>query len=383
MNIEIRKTDTRRIQREFVRLPWRMYSGVPGWAPPLLSQERRLYNPRRNFYLEHCDSAFFVAYNELNAPVGRIGVYIDPELNQLKKQNTGYWWAFECENNPETAAALFDTAASWFRVRGAGLMAGPVSPGDDGEGGMLVSGFDRRNPLGFVYNPLYYASLCRSYGMSSSVSRCCLSFDPSKPIPAAAKDLAAMTKGASTGGFTVRMMSRARMEKSFRSLKELYQAEFAETTLTESEFEYIYQRLFGLADRAHVFQFEKNDKPAGLALVLTDIYQFTHELRKFLPQLSALPLRLRILFWRIAQPLYIAFRRFFGKKPFDNGIVYFTNSLPGQSAALITSLHKIDNPAFRSLTIPLDLAPGADTGTVLSRLPDNAAAFYEIWEKKL
>lgn len=173
----IKKVQNRQERRCFVELPWSLYKNDPNWIPPLLSDMHNTLNPQKNALLRLGPSAFFIALlNDL--PVGRIGAGMDLRLNKAKNQETGYITLFECIENYQVAAALFDQATEWLRKEGATLVTGPQSPsnGDDYRG-LLIDGFHTPPVLLNSYNPPYYLTFMENYGFKKQFDRYAYYYD--------------------------------------------------------------------------------------------------------------------------------------------------------------------------------------------------------------
>jgi hypothetical protein len=158
-------------RKRFVKLPWQLYREDPNWIPPLLSDMHNTLDPKKNALLRLGPNSFFLAYKN-GLPVGRIGVGVDCRLNEAKKQNLGYFTLFECIEDYQVAAVLFDTGLNWLREKGAETVTGPQSPsnGDDYRG-LLIEGFDSPPVLLNSYNPQYYAEFIERYGFEKQFDR--------------------------------------------------------------------------------------------------------------------------------------------------------------------------------------------------------------------
>lgn len=154
----------RRQIREFIRLPFRLYEKFPLWVPPLEMEVRKLLNPAKHPFYRYSQAAFFLAYRDKPEPVGRIAVIDNRRYNDFFHSKTAFFYWFECEENPEASAGLFEAAFDWARARGLGQMIGPRGfTALDGRG-VLVEGFEYRPAFGIAYNPPYYPVLIESSG---------------------------------------------------------------------------------------------------------------------------------------------------------------------------------------------------------------------------
>jgi len=89
--------------------------------------------------------------------------------NETQKEKTGFWGYFECENDPEVATLLFDTAADWLRKRGLTRMLGPANPSLNDPCGLLVDGFEWSPFVLMTYNPRYYPTLVTKAGFTKAM----------------------------------------------------------------------------------------------------------------------------------------------------------------------------------------------------------------------
>src|SRR5205823_6711935 len=130
-------------RRTFIRLPWRIYRNEPNWVPPLLRDEHRRLDPGTNPFFEHADVALFLAWRD-GEPVGRISAQVDRNFNRFQGNEWGLFGFFECEDDPEAAAALLEAAERWLRVQGRDRMVGPMDFTTNDECGVLVEGHELR-----------------------------------------------------------------------------------------------------------------------------------------------------------------------------------------------------------------------------------------------
>src|SRR5215208_5024432 len=96
--------------REFIMLPFRLYEGVEQWVPPLISERKRHLDRRRNPFFQHADAEYFLARRG-GRVVGRISAHVDQLFNEEQENEWGQFGFFECEDDPEVAAALVDSAS--------------------------------------------------------------------------------------------------------------------------------------------------------------------------------------------------------------------------------------------------------------------------------
>ncbi|MCL6589416.1 MAG: GNAT family N-acetyltransferase [Firmicutes bacterium] len=183
-HIEIKPVITKKDQRKFIRLQWRLYQNDPNWVPPLILDMKNVFNPKKNALLTLGPYQYFLAYRD-GQPVGRIGVGIDQHLNRVKGYKSSYLTLFESVNDYSVAKALFDHGLDWAKKNGAEFITGPQSPtnGDDYRG-LLIKGFDSPPVLMSSYNPPYYQDFFEKYGFAKQFDRNAYYLDvANSPIP--------------------------------------------------------------------------------------------------------------------------------------------------------------------------------------------------------
>lgn len=161
--IEVRPADDRKRLRDFIRLPYRIYDGDPNWVAPLIRDVRTAFNKNKHPFYTHSEAEPFVAYRD-GRPVGRIAAINNRNHVAYHEEPVGFFGYFECVNDPEVAAALFDRTAEWLRERGLETMRGPASFSLNEMAGLLTMGFDRPPTVMMPYNPEYYVDLVTGAG---------------------------------------------------------------------------------------------------------------------------------------------------------------------------------------------------------------------------
>lgn len=165
--LQIVEVTTKKLQKEFVDYPLRLYKGNPYFVPPLYADELKIFT-EKNVYFKTCKSVFFLAQRD-NETVGRIQGIIQNQYNEIHAVKQVRFTRFDCENNPETAAALFKAVETWARDNGMTEMVGPLGYSDMEREGLLIEGFDYLSTFEEQYNYEYYANLIESCGYVKDV----------------------------------------------------------------------------------------------------------------------------------------------------------------------------------------------------------------------
>ena len=140
LTVEKVDTSNKKQVKRFVEFPYKHYKDCPQWVPPLFIDSYLFLDRKKHPFFEHSDVDFFIAVRD-GVDVGRIGAIENRPFNRYHNTRDVDFYFFECENNIETARALFDTVFEWGRARGLDLAVGPKGMGPLDGYGILTEGF--------------------------------------------------------------------------------------------------------------------------------------------------------------------------------------------------------------------------------------------------
>ncbi len=86
----------------------------------------------------------------------------------LHQTNVGCFGLFECINDRDVAAALFERAASWLREKGRTEIMGPIDYSTNYVCALLIDGFQFPPTILTSHNPPYYRDLIESCGFTKA-----------------------------------------------------------------------------------------------------------------------------------------------------------------------------------------------------------------------
>ena len=114
--VTVRKVETGRDLRNFIRFPWKVYKDDPRWVPPLIMEMKDRLNRRKHPFFEHAEADYFLACRGPET-VGRIVALVDRNHNESHGEKTAFFGLYESFDDLDVARALIDTAAAWGRER--------------------------------------------------------------------------------------------------------------------------------------------------------------------------------------------------------------------------------------------------------------------------
>jgi GNAT superfamily N-acetyltransferase len=156
-------------RRRFSHLPFQFYKDTPQWVPPILIDVEASLDRSKHPFYEHSEGEFFIAVRD-GKDVGRLGVLENCAFNKYHDTKKAQFYFFECEDELETAQALFERGLEWAKKRGLSHIIGPKGLGALDGYGMLVEGYEHRQMMTMMnYNLPYLPKLVEKMGFEKEV----------------------------------------------------------------------------------------------------------------------------------------------------------------------------------------------------------------------
>ena len=272
--VEIVPAESGRAHRAFVDLPYRLYRKDPRFVAPLRRERRDLFSKTRHPFFAHAEAAFFVARRG-GRTVGRIEAIVNHAHAALHDARTGFFGAYECENDRAASDALLNAAAAWLRARGMTTMQGPFTHSQNDEYALLVDGFDTPPVVQLAYNPPTYAQLLEGYGLRRVRDLHAFWADANADIdPRLLRVAAAIRK---RGRITVRPLRLsdydAEVDRALRLLNEVLERTRGFVPVTSAELRFAAAQFRALFRPELVLFAEVDGVPAGIVLAMPDFNQ--------------------------------------------------------------------------------------------------------------
>jgi GNAT superfamily N-acetyltransferase len=271
-DIEISEVNSRRERDAFIKFQWQIYSNDPAWVPPLIVERKAFLNRKRHPFYRHGDAALFLARRNGNI-VGRIMASDDPNYNSLHQTNVGCFGLFESIDDHDVATALFDVAASWFRMKGRMEIMGPIDYSTNYVCGLLIDGFRFPPTILTAHNPPYYRQLIENYGFTKTKDWYAWWFaDPAKAVTHLRR-LAARFNARCPA--IIRPANLKNLRDESRRLREIYNQAWGKNwgfvPFTEAEIAFMTNELRPLLVPEFAWLAEVDNEPVGFTFCLPDI----------------------------------------------------------------------------------------------------------------
>lgn len=161
--ITIKAVKSKKDLNTFIKFPFTIYQNCPYWVPPIVSQEKEVFNTTKNPVFRDAEAHLFLAYKN-NKPVGRIaGIINYIEVNQLQQPKMRFGW-FDFIDDLEVSKALLEKVETIGKEKGLAYCEGPVGFSNLDKVGIVTEGFEFLGPMITWYNYPYYLKHYEAHG---------------------------------------------------------------------------------------------------------------------------------------------------------------------------------------------------------------------------
>jgi GNAT superfamily N-acetyltransferase len=268
----------RRDRDAFIELPYRLRRHDPQWVPPLRFERRQFLDRSKNPWFEHAEVELLLAERE-GEVVGRISAQIDRRWDEFQGGADGMFGFFDAEEDPEVAAALLDSAASWLRERGRERMLGPMDFTTNDECGLLIEGYEEPSMVLEPWHPPYYRRLIEAHGLVKEIDLLMweLWFGELKEGTELHPLIHAAAAKSREEGVVVRRMRRRDMEAEVGRFTAVYNEAWGHNwgfvPITDAEVAFQAKNLKPVLDENWAMIAELDGEVVGAALTLPDVDQ--------------------------------------------------------------------------------------------------------------
>jgi len=163
-NINIKQVVSDKDLMDFIKFPMELYKNNPNFVPPLINDEKDIWNKDENPALLYSQAKQFLAYKN-NKIAGRIAVMINnKEANELGIKKVRFGW-IDFIDDEEVSKALIDEAIKYAKENQIEKIEGPMGFTNLDKAGMLIFGFDKLATMIGIYNFEYYPKHLEKLGL--------------------------------------------------------------------------------------------------------------------------------------------------------------------------------------------------------------------------
>jgi len=271
-NLTILDVKTKSDLKKFIMFPFKLYKKDKCWVPPLISEEKILFNRGKNPFWKHAEYQAYLAIRD-GEVVGRVAGLIDERHNEIHKDKVGFFGFFEAINDKEVTSALLDAAKEWVKDKGRKIFRGPMSPSQNDIFGVLIEGLEYPPMIMMPYNPPYYKELMEGYGLAKAKDMLSFFKDSKVGIPQRIKRLSEITRKRTK--VIVRPMDTKHLDRDVAIIKDLYnkawELNWGFVPLTNEEMDDVYKKLVKFYEPELVLIAEVEGKPVGVGISVPDI----------------------------------------------------------------------------------------------------------------
>ncbi len=279
-DLVIRRVESKRDLKKFVKAPFAVHRDHPEWVPPLIMDRMDFLNRKKNPYFNHAEVELWIAERG-GEPVGRISAQIDENWDEYRGGNDGQFGFFETVDDPEVATGLLDAGCEWLAGKGREKVYGPMDFTTNDEIGIQISGFDRRPVILENCHQPYVQGLVEGAGFTKAMDLLMWHLEMGK-LKKGLEFHPAIMEAAQASldehKVTLRSMRRSDMAAEMARFHEVYNEAWGDNwgfvPITKEEIEFHAKTLKLVIDEDWAMIAETEDgETIGAALTLPDINQ--------------------------------------------------------------------------------------------------------------
>ena len=275
--MQIVEVNSEALAADFISMPVRLYANDPNYIRPLDKDIEAVFSKEKNKAYRHGETIRWLLKEADGRYSGRIAAFVNSKYKSKGDDvPVGGIGFFECENNPERANLLLDTARQWLAAKGMQAMDGPINFGErDRWWGMVMAGYEE--PLYCMnYNPPYYNELFTNYGFRPFFYQLCFGTKPKDPLSNKVMQRHAQLK--SDPAFSSEIFHKNQIDKYVHDFTLVYNKAWAGhgglKQLNEKQVKAMFKTMLPVMDRRIIYFAYHQKEPIAIFINLPDLNQW-------------------------------------------------------------------------------------------------------------
>lgn len=253
-DVETVEVKTARQLDDFVKFPMNLYKDNENYVPPLINDEKQIWDSKENPALQYSEAKQFLAYKD-GKIAGRIAVMINhKEADELGIKKVRFGW-MDFIDDPEVSKELINKAKEFAREKGIAKIEGPMGFTNLDKAGMLCMGYEKLATMIGLYNFPYYNEHMEKLGLKKEKEWVEFEIEFPKILPEKVQKfsrLIAEKYKLRTLEFKSKKEILPYVEPMFRLLDETYKTLSTYTPISEEQIKTYQEKYFGFIDKDYI-----------------------------------------------------------------------------------------------------------------------------------
>ncbi len=265
-------------EKVFLEVNAMMNKNNPAYIRPLDAEINEVFDKNKNKSFRYGEAKRWILLSDDNKPIGRIAAFTNSKyINKGTEYPVGGVGFFDCIDNLEAAAFLFDAAKQWLQQKGVEAMDGPINFGDrDKWWGLLIEGNEKPPIYGLAYNPPYYQKLMEDYGFKNYYNQYYFAMGVDDPLPAKFPERYAKFKAKKD--YSARHISIKNLDKHAQDFATVYNAAWAQhgeaKEITKEQVMKLFMKMKPIMDVRLIWFAYYKEEPIAMWINIPDLNEY-------------------------------------------------------------------------------------------------------------
>lgn len=269
--VKILQVSNKKQLLDFIKFPMELYKNNQNYVPPLINDEKNIWNPIENPALAYSEAKQFLAYKN-GKIAGRIAVMINhKEAKELGIEKVRFGW-LDFIDDDEVSKALINEAIKFAKEKNLKKIEGPMGFTNLDKAGMLTLGFDKLATMIGLYNFSYYPEHLEKLGLKKEKEWVEFEIDFPEVLPEKVEKfskLIAKKYQLQTVKFNYKEEILPLVEPMFKLLDETYKHLSTYTPISDEQIQHYKEKYFGFIDKDYIICIkDKDDNLISFAITM-------------------------------------------------------------------------------------------------------------------